>query len=64
MVPQAPCGTGRESLARRKRKMFGLPLSTGRDTIVSFFAHVVTGWDGTIPVETGQTTGREMSHAS
>ena len=47
MVPQAPCGTGREFLARRRREKFGLPLSTGRDPIVSFSAPVVTGWDGT-----------------
>ena len=54
MVPQAPCGTGRECLARRRRENFGLPLSTGRDPIVSFSAPVVTGWDGTICVQTGR----------
>ena len=46
----APCGTGRERSAGRRRKFFGLPLSMGRNPIVSFSAPVVTGWDGTICV--------------
>ena len=54
MVPQAPCGTKRECLARRRRKKIGLQLSTGRDPIVSFSAPVVTGCDGTICVYTGR----------